>query len=122
MTTNDGSQIWSRPLASVRSIGDGALMAFAWAVIGWVIVVWRLGYPSFWDPDEAHYAQTTREMLASGDWLVPQYNGAPYFEKPVLFHLLQMTPFALLGPTEFAARLVPAVSALALFAVTAWLG
>jgi 4-amino-4-deoxy-L-arabinose transferase-like glycosyltransferase len=117
------SSAWTRPAVAVPLRRyESILTALGWALVCWVIIFWRLGYPSFWDPDEAHYAQTTREMLASGDWLVPQYNGAPYFEKPVLFHLLQMAPFALLGPTEFAARLVPAVSALALFAVTAWLG
>ena len=43
----------------------------SWTLVCWVVVGWRLGYPSFWDPDEATYAQTTREMLAAHNWLVP---------------------------------------------------
>jgi len=89
----------------------------------WVVVFWRLGYPSFWDPgDEAHYAQASREMLASGNWLVPTYNGHLFPDKPVLFYVLQILAYKALGPTELAARLVPALSAVALLGVVAWFG
>jgi 4-amino-4-deoxy-L-arabinose transferase-like glycosyltransferase len=91
-------------------------------VTAWVILFWRLGYSTFWDPDEAHYAQSTREMLAAHEWLAPIYNGQPFFDKPVLFHTLQMASFSALGPTEFAARLVPALSAVALLLVIFWIG
>ena len=84
--------------------------------------VLRLGYPSFWDPDEAHYAETSREMLAAHNWLVPLYDGQPFFDKPVLFHWLQMVSFWLLGETELAARLVPALAGLGLLGCTAWVG
>ena len=87
-----------------------------------VVLFWRLGYPSFWDPDEAHYAQTSREMLAAHNWMVPTYDGQPFFDKPVLFHWLQIMSFSVLGATEFAARLVPAIAALGLVGCTAWLG
>ena len=87
-----------------------------------VVLFWRLGVPSFWDPDEAHYAQTTRELVESGDWLAPYYNQQPFFDKPILFHVLQGIPMSLLGPTESAARLVPALAALALILTTWWLG
>src|SRR5437588_911578 len=93
-----------------------------WTLVLWVVLFWRLGYPSFWDPDEAHYAQTSREMLAAHNWMVPTYDGQPFFDKPVLFHWLQMLSFSVLGATEFAARLVPAIAALGLVGCTAWLG
>src|SRR5262245_43340295 len=56
------------------------------AAVLFTTLLWRLGEPSFWDPDEAHYAETTRELLLSGDWLAPMYNGAPFFDKPIVFH------------------------------------
>jgi len=94
----------------------------AWIAIGWVVVFWRLGYASLLDPDEAHYAELTREMLHSGSWLVPLLDGKPFIDKPVLFHWLQGASVLLLGETEFAARLPTALSAVGLFAVTRWVG
>jgi len=95
--------------------------AFA-ATIVFVVVFWRLGVPTFWDPDEAHYAETTREMVRSGDWWAPYYNEQPFFDKPILFHQLQAVPMRLFGATEFAARFVPALAALTLILVTVWFG
>jgi 4-amino-4-deoxy-L-arabinose transferase-like glycosyltransferase len=98
------------------------LTVAAWMLVCWVVLGWRLGYPSFWDPDEATYAQTSREMLAAHDWLVPTYDGHPFFDKPPLFYVLQMASFAIGGATELAARRVTALSALGLIAVIAWFG
>jgi 4-amino-4-deoxy-L-arabinose transferase-like glycosyltransferase len=87
-----------------------------------VVLFFRLGAPTFWDPDEAHYAETSREMISTGDWWAPHYNAEPFFDKPVLFHQLQAAVMILFGPTEFAARLVPALAALALVGITVWFG
>jgi 4-amino-4-deoxy-L-arabinose transferase-like glycosyltransferase len=98
------------------------LIYIRWAAIAWIVVFWRLGYASLMDPDEAHYAELTREMLHSGSWLVPLLDGLPYIDKPVLFHWLQGAAFGVLGESEFAARLPSAFAALGLFAMTRWLG
>jgi len=90
--------------------------------IAWIVVFWRLGYASLLDPDEAHYAELTREMLHSGSWLVPLLDGKPFIDKPVLFHWLQGVSVLLLGETEFAARLPTALSAIGLVAITRWVG
>ena len=106
----------------VPSRGLRAAAAAGWLVSVWVVLFWQLGYSTFWDPDEAHYAESTREMLESGEWLAPLYNGQPFFDKPALFHALQMASFTAFGATELAARLVPAFSAIGLMLVVAWLG
>ena len=87
-----------------------------------VVLFWRLGTPTLWDPDEAHYAETSREMLASGDWWAPYYNEQPFFDKPVLFHQLQALAMRVFPDPEFATRIVPACSALLLALVTLWFG
>jgi 4-amino-4-deoxy-L-arabinose transferase-like glycosyltransferase len=90
------------------------------AILLFVTLFWRLGTPTFWDPDEAHYAQTSREMVMSGDWWAPYYNEQPFFDKPVLFHQLQGMATQLFGDAEVGARIVPALAGLALVAITAW--
>jgi 4-amino-4-deoxy-L-arabinose transferase-like glycosyltransferase len=87
-----------------------------------IVLFWRLGVPTFWDPDEAHYAETSRELLRTHDWLAPYYNEQPFFDKPILFHWLQGAAMAVAGVDEFGARLAPALAALALVLTTAWLG
>ena len=103
------------------STHDAAAGAFAVLVV-FVVLFWRLGVPTFWDPDEAHYAETSREMIANGDWWAPFYNEQPFFDKPVLFHQLQGLTMRLAGDPELGARLVPALGALGLIAVTMWFG
>jgi len=87
-----------------------------------VVLFWSLGTPTFWDPDEAHYAETTRELVAAGDWWAPYYDEQPFFDKPILFHQLQAVAMVLFGANEFAARLVPALAALTLIGITVWVG
>ena len=103
------------------SAHDAALALLAAALIV-VVLFWRLGTPSFWDPDEAHYAETSREMIATTDWWAPFYNEQPFFDKPVLFHQLQGTAMRLVSDPELGARLVPALAALGLIAITVWFG
>jgi 4-amino-4-deoxy-L-arabinose transferase-like glycosyltransferase len=103
------------------SAHDAALALLATLLIV-VVLFWRLGTPSFWDPDEAHYAETSREMIATADWSAPFYNEQPFFDKPVLFHQLQGTAMRLVGDPELGARLVPALAALGLIAITVWFG
>ena len=100
---------------------DAAVGVLALTLL-FVVLFWRLGTPTFWDPDEAHYAETTREMIATGDWWAPHYNEQLFFDKPVLFHQLQGAAMRLADDPEFGARLVPALAALGLIIVTWWFG
>jgi len=103
-------------------VASSRLQGLRWAAVAWIVVFWRLGYTTFLDPDEAHYAEITREMLHSGSWFVPLLDGQPFIDKPVLFHWLQGVSMVLLGETEFAGRLPSALAAIALFVATRRLG
>ncbi len=57
------------------------------------------------DPDEGRYSEIPREMLVSGDWVVPHQNGLVFLDKPPLSYWLVAGSFRLFGQTEAAARL-----------------
>jgi 4-amino-4-deoxy-L-arabinose transferase-like glycosyltransferase len=58
------------------------------------------------DTTEARYAEISRLMLESGDWIVPQISpGEPFWGKPPLFAWLSAGSAAVLGMNEFSARL-----------------
>ncbi|MBC8456836.1 MAG: phospholipid carrier-dependent glycosyltransferase [Deltaproteobacteria bacterium] len=73
-------------------------------------------------PDETRYAEIPREMIVSGDWVVPRLNGLKYFEKPVLGYWLNALSITLFGENAFAIRLTSAlatgISALMVFFLT----
>ena len=81
-----------------------------------------LGRGAITDSDEAFYAESAREMVASGDWVTPHYNYEPRFQKPVLYYWLTAGTYLLLGPTEFAARFWAAMAGFGLVLVTAACG
>ncbi len=72
-------------------------------------------------PDEARYSEISREIVASGDWLIMRINGMPYPEKPPMFNWASAAGFKVFGPKIWVGRMVSALSMLflsiALFAL-----
>ncbi|MDB5321194.1 MAG: glucosyltransferase [Phycisphaerales bacterium] len=52
------------------------------------------GRVSLWDRDEPRYAQASRQMLASGDWVVPKLLDEPRIKKPPLIYWCQAASMA----------------------------
>jgi len=71
-------------------------------------------------PDEPRYAEIPREILVTGDWVVPHLVGLRYFEKPVLGYWLSAVSLSLFGENNFAVRL-PSALAVGLSAWLIWL-
>jgi 4-amino-4-deoxy-L-arabinose transferase-like glycosyltransferase len=68
------------------------------------------GRVSLWDRDEPRYAQASRQMLQSGDWVVPQLLDQPRINKPPLIYWCQAAAMRVLGDNAMAARLPSAVA------------
>jgi 4-amino-4-deoxy-L-arabinose transferase-like glycosyltransferase len=94
--------------------------ALPYALLALALLAWfgTLGFRDLIHPDEGRYAELSRQMLASGDWLTPRLNGLLYFEKPPLQYWASAASFAVFGHGEFAARLWPGLAgALAVLAL-----
>lgn len=64
-----------------------------------------LGSVHLFDWDEINFAECAREMLLTGDWMRPQIDFEPFWEKPPLFLWMQALSMQVFGVNEFAARL-----------------
>ncbi len=79
---------------------------------GWLFIIifalfWfgTLNYRHLIPSDEGRYAEMAREMLLTGDWITPRYNGYKYFEKPPLQIWATAATFQFFGVGEWQARL-----------------
>jgi len=80
-------------------------------------VLWNLGSYPLLQPDEGRNAEIAREMLESGNWLIPTYNGLAYLDKPAFFFKTVALCLGLFGQSEASARLPSAFFGLATLAL-----
>ncbi|MDA8163601.1 MAG: phospholipid carrier-dependent glycosyltransferase [Desulfobacteraceae bacterium] len=83
------------------------------------VYILPLGVRPLFVPDETRYGEIPREMIATGNWVVPHLDGLRYFEKPVLGYWLNAWSLLLFGKNGFAIRfpsaLAVGLSALVIF-------
>src|SRR6056297_2769452 len=90
---------------------DNHLKTFLIIVFGGVLLfVPFLGGVHLFDWDEINFAESAREMIASGNYLTVQINYIPFWEKPPLFIWMQVLSMKLFGINEFAARFPNAIA------------
>ncbi|MFC1699904.1 glycosyltransferase family 39 protein [Candidatus Omnitrophota bacterium] len=111
----------------LRKIGAGffkrqGLVVITLVIFSALILFFNAGKKSFWEPDEGRYAEISREMLESGDWLTPRLNYIKHFDKPPLAYWLIGSSFKLLGQTEFAGHLPHILLGLSGILATFYLG
>jgi len=81
------------------------LMIVALVIFSSIVLFFNLGQRSLWEPDEGRYAEISREMVESGDWLTPRLNYIKHFDKPVITYWTIASSFKLFGQNEFTAHL-----------------
>jgi len=76
------------------------------------VLLWfgTLNYRHLIPSDEGRYAEMAREMLVTGDWVTPRYNGYKYFEKPPLQVWATAATFQAFGIGDWQARLWTALT------------
>lgn len=74
-----------------------------------VLFVPFLGSVHLFDWDEVNFAECSREMLLTGDYLRPYIDFQPFWEKPPLFFWMQALAMRVFGVNEFASRLPNAI-------------
>lgn len=102
-----------------------ALAKRAWLLLFIAIAgfyLWGLGSLPLVGPDEPRYAEVAREMLLRRDFITPTLGGLPWFEKPPLLYWMMMLSYRLLGVSEYAVRLGPAICGLLTGAFVYWIG
>ncbi len=74
----------------------------------------RLGSFTLFDVDEAVFSEATKEMVQSGNWITPMYNGENRYDKPIFFYWMMAASYGIFGINEFAARFPSALLGLLL--------
>lgn len=78
--------------------------------------------PDIYDELPGQYAGAAREMVETGNWLIPTLDGIPRLQKPPLVYWITAASLRLFGRSEFAARLPTALALVGLMWVTYAIG
>ncbi len=71
--------------------------------------------------DDAQYAHIAKDILRSGNWIVPQSNGEPALENPPMLEWMEASLFAAFGFSDALARLPSALCGLGVILLVYWL-
>jgi 4-amino-4-deoxy-L-arabinose transferase-like glycosyltransferase len=77
-----------------------------------LLFTYKIGSPPLFEEDEAKITEEAREILVTGDWTTLHLNFKPWFHKPPLYMWLTAATFAVLGVSEFTARIWSALFSL----------
>jgi 4-amino-4-deoxy-L-arabinose transferase-like glycosyltransferase len=86
---------WLRPGATSRR---DVVVDVLWLIgLALLLMGAGLGLRDPWPADEPRFALVARDMLRSGDWLIPRVGGDLYADKPPVFFWLMAASMALTG-------------------------
>lgn len=67
-------------------------------------LIWQLGVWGLTESSEARYAEIPREMMLSGNFLLPKYLGILHFDKPLMTYWITALGYKIWGINAFGAR------------------
>ncbi len=95
----------------LRALNHRVVHHVALIAVSVALTLPNLGVPSLWDIDEGVNAEAAREMVESGNYVVPHFNFQLRDAKPALLYWCQAAAYRVFGVNEFAARLPSAIAA-----------
>ncbi|MBF2017069.1 MAG: glycosyltransferase family 39 protein [Rivularia sp. T60_A2020_040] len=115
MTQSVSNHLWKniekRPALAV-------MLSMLWLMlVTGIAFFWHLGSISLIDETEPLFAEASRQMYVTGDWITPYFNGETRFDKPALIYWCQAIAYMIFGVNEWAVRLPSAIAALAMIAL-----
>ncbi|WP_414581106.1 ArnT family glycosyltransferase [Scytonema sp. PCC 10023] len=102
-----------------NNIGKRPALAVTVSIL-WLLLIsgvaffWHLGSLGLIDETEPLFAEASRQMLVTGDWITPFFNGETRFDKPALIYWCQAIAYSIFGVNEWSVRLPSALAALGL--------
>lgn len=88
------------------------------ALAGIALLFFRLGDVGIFEPDEGRSADIAREMVTSGDFLIPKVNYVEHFHKPPFSYWAIAASLKIFGFNEMAVRFPSACAAFGLVLIT----
>ncbi|WP_157951161.1 glycosyltransferase family 39 protein, partial [Cyanothece sp. BG0011] len=82
-------------------------------IISLIAFMANLGSIGLMDKTEPMFVEAARQMVITGDWVTPYWNGETRFDKPPLTYWLVGFSFQLFGINEWGARIPSALAAIA---------
>ncbi|KOP23303.1 glycosyltransferase [Hapalosiphon sp. MRB220] len=100
------NRIDKRPVLAI------ALSTLWLILVGGIAFFWHLGSIGLIDETEPLFAEASRQMYVTGDWITPFFNGETRFDKPALIYWCQAIAYNIFGVNEWAVRLPSAIAAM----------
>jgi 4-amino-4-deoxy-L-arabinose transferase-like glycosyltransferase len=104
--------------SSLKSLSQPHLL---WVLgIGWILAIagivlfWGIGDIGLIDETEPLFVEASHQMLLTGNWVTPYFDGETRFDKPPLIYWFMVLMFKIFGVSEWAARMPSALSAIAI--------
>lgn len=93
-------------MSSTTTVNNTRIIATCIILFTAILFLFNIGKRDLWAPDEPRYAQVSKEMRETGNFIVPHLNSAPYPDKPpLLFWLINLFSFPFGKITALSSRL-----------------
>jgi 4-amino-4-deoxy-L-arabinose transferase-like glycosyltransferase len=89
-------------------------------ILSWIAFLNNLGNIGLIDKTEPMFVEAARQMIVTGDWITPYWNGETRFDKPPLSYWMMAIAFKIFGINEWAARIPSALMAIAMIGLGFW--